>query len=139
MAVWQKSFRLSTRGHGDVLDVTGQVSRMVTESRIAQGIVNIAGVGSTVGITTIEFEPGCVQDLRHALEQLAPAEGDYAHNARWGDGNGYAHLRSALVGTARSFPVADGQVKVGTWQQIVLCDFDNRARSREVLVTVVGE
>jgi secondary thiamine-phosphate synthase enzyme len=139
LAVWQKSFNLSTRGHGDVLDITDQVSRLVAQSRIAQGIVNIAGVGSTLGITTIEFEQGCVTDLQRALEQIAPADSDYAHNARWGDGNGYAHLRSALVGTARSFPVSEGRVLVGTWQQIVLCDFDNRARRREILVTVVGE
>ena len=139
MPVFQKSFRLSTRGHGDVLDISSQVARIVGESHIRQGVVNIAGVGSTVGITTLEFEPGCVADLQRALEQIAPANPDYAHNARWGDGNGYAHLRSALVGAARSFPVTDGRVGTGNWQQIVLCDFDNRARDRQVLVTVVGE
>lgn len=139
MAVLQKSFRISTRGHGDVLDITPQIGRLVTESGVQQGIVNIAGVGSTLGITTLEFEPGCVADLKRALEQIAPAGGDYAHNARWGDGNGYAHLRSALVGTSRSFPVQDGQAVTGTWQQIVLCDFDNRKRERQVVVTVVGE
>ena len=139
MASWQKSFRLSTRGRGDVVDVTDQVAKIVTDSRIQQGIVNIAGVGSTLGVTTLEFEPGCVKDLQRVLEQIAPAEADYAHNARWGDGNGYAHLRSALVGTARSFPVSEGRILIGTWQQIVLCDFDNRGRDRQVLVTVVGE
>jgi secondary thiamine-phosphate synthase enzyme len=139
MPVFQKSFRVSTRGHGDVLDVTDQVSRIVADSRIRQGIVNITGMGSTLGITTLEFESGCVADLQRALEEIAPAAGDYAHNARWGDGNGYAHLRSALVGTGRSFPVNDGQLMTGTWQQIVLCDFDNRTRDRQVLVTVVGE
>ena len=111
----------------------------VADSRIRQGIVNITGMGSTLGITTLEFESGCVADLQRALEEIAPAAGDYAHNARWGDGNGYAHLRSALVGTGRSFPVNDGQLMTGTWQQIVLCDFDNRTRDRQVLVTVVGE
>jgi|SRR5450755_4307134 secondary thiamine-phosphate synthase enzyme len=139
MPVFQKNFRVSTRGHGDVLDVTDQVSRIVADSRIRQGIVNITGMGSTLGITTLEFESGCVADLQRALEEIAPAAGDYAHNARWGDGNGYAHLRSALVGTGRSFPVNDGQLMTGTWQQIVLCDFDNRTRDRQVLVTVVGE
>ena len=139
MAIFQKSFRIATRGHGDVLDISEQVARIVGESRIRQGIVNIAGVGSTLGITTLEFEPGCVADLQRALEQIAPAEADYAHNARWGDGNGYAHLRSALVGATRSFPVTGGRVGTGTWQQIVLCDFDNRSRDRQVLVTVVGE
>ncbi|MGA2589360.1 MAG: secondary thiamine-phosphate synthase enzyme YjbQ [Bryobacteraceae bacterium] len=139
MAVLQKSFRISTRGRCDVLDVTEHVARIVAESRIQQGIVNIAGVGSTLGITTLEFEPGCVSDLKRALEKIAPANSDYAHNARWGDDNGYSHLRSALVGTARSFPVSEGRILVGTWQQIVLCDFDSRARDRQVLVTVVGE
>ena len=139
MPVFQKTFRIPTRGHGDVLDISDPVARIVGESRIQQGIVNIAGVGSTLGVTTLEFEPGCVADLQRALEQLAPADGDYSHNARWGDGNGYAHLRSALVGAARSFPVTGGRVGTGTWQQIVLCDFDNRARDRQVLVTVVGE
>ena len=139
MAVWQKSFHISTRGHGDVLDVTAQVARIIAESRIQQGIVNIAGVGSTLGITTLEFEPGCVSDLQRALEKIAPANSDYAHNARWGDNNGYAHLRSALVGTSRAFPVSEGRLLIGTWQQIVLCDFDDRARDRQVVVTVVGE
>ena len=139
MAVFQKSFRISTHGHGDVLDITTRVAEIVAESRVEQGIVNIAGVGSTVGITTLEFEPGCVADLKRALEQIAPASADYAHNARWGDGNGYAHLRSALVGASRSFPLSGGRLGTGTWQQIVLCDFDNRSRDRQVLVTVVGE
>jgi secondary thiamine-phosphate synthase enzyme len=139
MAVLQKSFRVSTRGHCDVLDVTSQVARIVAESPIRSGIVNIAGVGSTLGITTLEFEPGCVSDLQRAMEQIAPANSNYAHNARWGDDNGYAHLRSALLGASRSFPVSEGRVLTGTWQQIVLCDFDDRARDRQVVVTVVGE
>lgn len=139
MAVFQKRFRITTRGHCDVLDITGQVERIVGESGIKTGIVNVSGRGSTLGVTTLEFEPGCVADLRRALEQVAPATSDYAHNARWGDDNGYAHLRSALVGTAKSFPVIEGKLGTGTWQQIVLCDFDNRGREREVTVTVVGE
>ena len=139
MAVFQKTFRISTRGHCDVLDITERVARIVAESKLRQGVVNISGKGSTLGVTTIEFEPGCVADLKRALEKIAPANSDYAHNARWGDDNGYAHLRSALMGTTKSFPLSGGQVAVGTWQQIVLCDFDERAREREVTVTVVGE
>ena len=139
MAVFQKTFRISTRGHSDVLDITERVARIVAESRLKQGIVNVSGRGSTLGITTIEYEPGCVTDLKRALEKIAPANSDYAHNARWGDDNGYAHLRSALMGTAKSFPLSDGQVGVGAWQQIVLCDFDNRTRDREVTVTDIGE
>ncbi|MBM3813523.1 MAG: YjbQ family protein [Acidimicrobiia bacterium] len=139
MPVFQKSIRLSTRGGTDVVDLTAQVEQIVTASEIRQGMVNISGVGSTLAITTIEFEPGAVSDLKRALEQIAPANDNYAHNARWGDHNGYAHLRSALMGTSKTFPVRDGSVHVGTWQQIILCDFDDRPRQREVVVTVYGE
>jgi secondary thiamine-phosphate synthase enzyme len=139
MPTYQTDFRISTRGRCDVLDITPHVSSAVSASGIHTGVVNISGVGSTVGITTLEFEPGCVSDLKRALEKTAPSNTDYAHNARWGDENGYAHLRSALMGTAKSFPVAEGRILIGTWQQIVLCDFDDRPRDRQVVVTVVGE
>src|SRR5271157_3860491 len=134
MATFQTDFRISTRGRCDVLDITSQVSGAVSASKIQTGIVNIAGVGSTLGITTLEFESGCVSDLKRALEAIAPSNTDYAHNARWGDENGYSHLRSALVGTAKSFPVVHGKTETGTWQQIVLCDFDDHPREREVIV-----
>jgi secondary thiamine-phosphate synthase enzyme len=136
---FQKDFRISTRGHCDVLDITAQVARIVAASGIGAGIANILGVGSTLGITTLEFEPGCVADLQRALEKIAPSSTDYAHNARWGDENGYAHLRSALIGTAKSFPVAGGKLLIGAWQQIVLCDFDDRPRDRQIVVTVAGD
>jgi len=139
MAVYQKTFRLSTRGRCDIVDVTPQVSRIVAESKIRQGVANVSGRGSTLGVTTIEYESGALQDLARALDRIAPMNQDYAHNAHWGDDNGYAHLRSALIGTAKSFPVRDGALDLGTWQQIVLCDFDSRAREREITVTVVGE
>jgi len=139
MATYQTDFRIATRGRCDVLDITPQVSSAVSASGIHTGIVNVSGVGSTLGITTLEFEPGCVADLKRALEKIAPSNTDYAHNARWGDENGYAHLRSVLMGTARSFPVAQGRILIGTWQQIVLCDFDDRPRDRQVVVTVAGE
>jgi secondary thiamine-phosphate synthase enzyme len=139
MAVYQKTFQISTRGHCDVLDITARVARIVSESKIAAGIVNVSGRGSTLGITTIEFESGCVADLQRALEKIAPSNSDYAHNARWGDNNGYSHLRSALIGTVKSFPLSGGKLALGTWQQIVLCDFDERGREREITVTVVGE
>lgn len=139
MLAFQTTFHITTQGNCDILDITGQVARAVAESKIRQGIVNIAGLGSTLGITTLEYEPGCVADLQRALEMLAPSDGEYDHNARWGDDNGYAHLRSALLGTARNFPLSSGQIQLGTWQQIVLCDFDNRPRERQITVTVVGE
>ena len=139
MPVVQETIDISTQGRGQVLDITREVARIVTASAIDTGIVNVSGVGSTLGITTLEFEPGCVADLQRALEQIAPANTNYAHNARWGDENGYAHLRSALVGTVKTFPLAKGRIAIGTWQQIVLCDFDDRPRRRQILVTVVGE
>jgi secondary thiamine-phosphate synthase enzyme len=139
MAVFQETFGISTHGHTDVLDISAEVARAVNASGIRQGIVNVSGRGSTPGIATMEFESGCVADLRRALEKIAPANSDYAHNARWGDDNGYAHLRSALMGTVKSFPVVDGRLGLGTWQQIILCDFDDRPREREITVTIVGE
>jgi secondary thiamine-phosphate synthase enzyme len=139
MPVFQKEIAISTRGRCDVRNITAEVARIVAASGIDVGIVNISGIGSTLGITTLEFEPGCVADLKRALELIAPANTQYAHNARWGDENGYAHLRSALMGTAKSFPITGGRIGIGTWQQIVLCDFDDRPRDRKVVVTVTGE
>lgn len=139
MPVFQKSIRLSTRGNCDVIDVTAQVEAAVAESGVETGMVNVAGRGSTLGITTIEYEPGAVADLRRALDEIAPPNDNYAHNARWGDHNGFAHLRSALIGTTETYPVRNGALFLGTWQQIVLCDFDDRARNREITVTVYGE
>lgn len=139
MGVFQKSLHLESRGGCDVQNISPAVEAAVGESGIVSGIVNVSGVGSTLGVTTLEFEPGCVRDLRRALDQVAPPTDDYAHNARWGDHNGYSHLRSALMGTAKTFPLRNGRLALGTWQQIVLCDFDDRPRQREVIVTVVGE
>src|SRR5690349_17616240 len=113
VVTFQKNFRLSTKGHCDVRDVTPQVDSVVAASKVRTGTVNVAGLGSTLGITTIEFEPGAVSDLRRALETVAPSNDDYAHNARWGDHNGFAHLRSALLGASRTFPVRDGRVYLG--------------------------
>jgi secondary thiamine-phosphate synthase enzyme len=138
MAVYQRTIRVSTKGHTDVIDLTAEIERIIAGSGVREGIANVSGRGSTLAVTTIEFEPGAVADLRRALDQIAPANTDYAHNARWGDRNGYAHLRSALMGTAKSFPVASGKLDLGTWQQVVLCDFDDRPRDREITVTVVS-
>jgi secondary thiamine-phosphate synthase enzyme len=139
MAAHREEFHVTTRGRCDVLDITPQVARAVSASGVKTGIVNISGMGSTLGVTTIEFEQGCVADLQRALDRIAPPNTDYAHNARWGDENGYSHLRSALMGTAKSYPISEGRLLLGTWQQIVLCDFDDRPRERTVVVTVIGD
>jgi secondary thiamine-phosphate synthase enzyme len=132
-------FEVSTQGFGDVIDVTAPVAASVKQSGIMNGIVCIANPGSTAGITTVEFEPGAVADLKEALQRLAPEKARYHHNDTWDDGNGFAHLRSALIGASQAFPVREGAIALGTWQQIVLLDFDNRPRRRKLVATVVGE
>ena len=131
------SFRLAAEfGHRDV---TPEVESLVDQSGVTTGAVVVAVTGSTAAITTIEYESGALADLRRALDALAPANEDYAHNARWGDGNGFSHVRSALLKTSVSLPVAQGRLVLGTWQQIVVINLDNRAREREVVAVVVGE
>lgn len=122
----------------DIHDLSDDVRRIVTESGIAEGTVLVFTPGSTAGITTIEFEPGAVADLTRAIDRLAPTEAHYDHDARWGDGNGYSHVRAALLGPSLTVPVAGGEPVTGTWQQIVLCDFDNRPRTRRIVVQVSG-
>ena len=123
-------------GHADI---TTQVRQWIADAGVATGVVSLQVVGSTGGITTIEYEPGALSDLRAALEEIAPARGEYEHNARWGDGNGFSHLRSALLKTGLSLPVVNGELQIGTWQQIVVLNFDNRARRREVVGVIVGD
>ena len=120
-------------------DVTDQLSAVVAESGITNGIAVVALVGSTGAVTTIEYESGALADLRAALDALAPTDGHYEHNARWGDGNGFSHVRSALLKTSIAIPVVAGQIQLGTWQQVVVINVDNRPRSREVVLTVIGE
>ena len=120
-------------------DVTDQLSAVVAESGITNGIAVVALVGSTGAVTTIEYESGALADLRAALDALAPTDGHYEHNARWGDGNGFSHVRSALLKTSIAIPVVAGQIQLGTWQQVVVINVDNRPRRREVVLTVIGE
>ena len=123
-------------GHADV---TGQVEELVRESGVRDGVAVVALVGSTGAVTTIEYESGALSDLRAALDRIAPVDAHYGHNARWGDGNGFSHVRSALLKTSIAIPVVDGRLQLGVWQQIVVINFDNRPRSREVVATVIGE
>jgi secondary thiamine-phosphate synthase enzyme len=130
---------ISTSGQGDAHDVTRVVSKAVAGSGIASGIVNVFVVGSTAGITTIEFEPGAIHDLNALFESLAPRDGTYRHHLRWGDDNGSSHVRAALLGSSVTIPFSRGKLHLGTWQQIMLLEFDTGPREREVLVQIVGE
>lgn len=120
-------------------DITDQVAAWVQASRVSTGVVTVQAVGSTSGITTIEYESGAVADLRRSLEAVAPVNAHYEHNARWGDGNGFSHVRSALLKTSVSIPISAGRMQLGTWQQIVVLNFDNRPRERDVIGVVIGE
>ena len=130
---------LATTGGTDILDLTRHVAEFTSSTGIASGWVLVFVPGSTAAVTTIEYESGCVEDLETTLERLAPRHGDYAHNLRWGDGNGYSHIRAALLGPSLTVPLHDGRLALGTWQQIILCDFDNRPRERRVLIEVLGQ
>ena len=130
---------IATRGQGDAHDITRVVSEVIGESDLTAGIVNISVVGSTAGLTTIEFEPGAIADLNRVFESLAPRDDDYAHHQRWGDDNGSSHVRAALLGPSLTLPFVDRQVVLGTWQQIMLLEFDTRSRKREIVIQVMGE
>ena len=131
-------YQVETKGQGDVRDLTEFVARTLHASSLTSGLATIAVIGSTAGITTIEFEPGAVADLNKVWEQLAPRDGRYEHHLRWGDDNGSSHVRAAMLGPSVSIPFEAGRLLVGTWQQIVLIEFDTRARSREVVVQLIG-
>ena len=139
MAVRSFAFQLQAKGFSDILDVTSQVDEFLAQSKLLNGVVTVFTPGSTAGITTIEFENGAVADLKKAIGRLAPEGIHYDHDVRWGDGNGFAHVRAALVGPSLSVPFKEGRLQLGTWQQIVAIDFDNRSRTREIIVQVVGE
>lgn len=131
-------FRLSTQGDTDIVDITGEVQAAVEEAGVAEGQVTAFVRGSTAAITTMEFEPGGARDLREMLERLIPAQGDYEHNRLNHDTNSHAHQRASLIGPAQTVPISGGQLALGTWQQIVLLDFDDRPRERAVVLQVLG-
>lgn len=139
MTVSTQRFKVNTQGFGDIVDITRQVACEVENSKITEGLATVFVPGSTAGITSIEYESGAVSDLKKAIERLAPRDLHYDHDARWGDGNGFSHVRAALMGASFTVPVTSGQLQLGTWQQVVLCDFDNRSRRREIVVQIIGE
>ena len=139
MKVVTNYIEISTRGHTDIIDITPQVERVLTEANLKRGNLTVFVSGSTAGITSIEYEPGLLKDLPEAFERLAPTGVTYHHDATWGDGNGYAHVRAAMLGSSFTAPFDKGKLLLGTWQQIVVIDFDNRPRSRNVVVQMIGE
>ena len=137
---FEDGFVVETKRRTDILDITTQVERAVSKSGISSGIVVVFVPGSTAGLTTIEYEPGAiVGSEKTRLTRIAPEGMAYAHDARWGDGNGFSHVRAALLGPSLALPLREGALVTGTWQQIVLVDFDNRPRSRRVEVQIIGD
>jgi len=130
---------LQTKGHCDIIDITPQVEQQVAKAKVDSGTVTVFVTGSTAGITTIEFEPGLLADLKEMWQRLVPENIPYAHDRAWGDGNGHSHIRASLLGASLVIPFSHKRLALGTWQQIVLVDFDNRPRSRQVVVQVMGE
>ena len=130
---------LQTRGNGDIIDITPQVVEQAAGTEIENGTVTIFIAGSTAGITTIEYEPGLVADLQGMWERLIPRDIPYNHDRRWGDGNGHSHVRASLLGASLVVPFHDRRLILGTWQQIILVDFDNRERSRQVILQIMGD
>ena len=134
-----KKFQFSTKGQGDARDITEQIAEAVAASGARAGTATVFVVGSTAGVTTIEFEPGAVADLNGLFERLAPRGADYRHHLRWGDDNGSSHVRAALLGPSLTIPFVEGALTLGTWQQVMLLEFDTRPRKREVVVQIMGE
>ena len=134
-----KKISLSTKGECDILDITPQVEQQLAEAGINSGTVTVFVAGSTAGVTTIEFEPGLTGDFQGMWDRLVPKDIPYAHDRRWGDGNGYSHVRASLLGASLVVPLSNKRLALGTWQQVVLVDFDNRPRSRQVIVQIMGD
>ena len=139
MNVCSFHFQVQTQGYTDMHDITHSVQELLTQSGLQGGIATVFVPSSTAGITTLEFESGAINDLKRAIERIAPEGIRYDHDARWGDGNGFAHVRAALLGPSLSLPFTRGKLELGTWQQIILIDFDNRPRGREIKVQLVGD
>jgi len=139
MAVKTTSLKLETKGETDLIDITQTVGKAVKDSGVSSGNVTVFIPGSTAGVTTIEYERGAIGDFKKAFDRIAPKNIHYEHDARWGDGNGYSHIRAALLGPSLTVPFSASRLLLGTWQQIVVVDFDNRPRKREVIVQIIGE
>ena len=134
-----KKIKLNTKGDTDIINITAEVSSAVLNSGMESGSATVFVPGSTGGITTVEYEPGLVDDLKKFFEKIAPKSGEYQHNIRWQDGNGYSHVRASLLGPGITVPFVNNKILLGKWQQIIFIDFDNRPREREIIVQIIGE
>lgn len=134
-----KKFTEKTAGFCDIVDITAKISEQIESAKVRQGLVSVFVSGSTAALTTIEYEPGLIEDLKEFVEKLIPSNRRYHHDDRWGDDNGFSHLRASLFGPSVSIPVENGRPLLGTWQQVILLDFDNRPRTREITVQLIGE
>lgn len=130
---------LATKGNTDILDITTKIESLINDSKISNGSVLIFVPGSTAALTTIEYEPGLLQDLPEFFEKIIPQNISYQHDKTWGDGNGHAHLRASLIGPSISVPIVNNKMILGTWQQLILIDFDNRSRHRKLVIQIIGE
>jgi secondary thiamine-phosphate synthase enzyme len=139
MTIFSETILLSTKGFTDILDITPQVDAVKDRSGIKNGLVTVFCSGSTGSVTTIEYESGVLRDLQKAIEKIAPSNIPYEHDKRWGDGNGFSHVRAALMKPSLTIPLVKGKLALGTWQQIVFIDFDNRRRERKILAHIIGE
>jgi len=137
--VYQGEINLSTQGFCDVYNITQKVNEVIVKSEVKEGIAVISVVGSTAGLTTLEAEPNLIKDFQELMEKLIPENKEYRHNQTWGDDNGFSHLRASLLGSSLSFPVTKGKAILGTWQQIIFVDFDNRPRARRIIIKLLGE
>lgn len=139
MTTQSKAIRINTKGNCDMIDITGQIAKEIAESNINSGIATIFITGSTAGVTTIEYESGVIRDYKDMWDRNVPLNISYQHDQRWGDGNGYSHVRASLQSPSLVVPFTNKKMMLGTWQQIVVVDFDNRARSREIVLQLLGE
>jgi secondary thiamine-phosphate synthase enzyme len=139
MSVVSMTVELETNGNADVLDITQAVGQAVHQSELVSGVATIFCPSATSALTTLEYEGGCISDLRRLFDEIVDPNREYAHNQRWHDGNGHSHIRAALLGPSLSVPFVDQRLTLGTWQQIVYVDFDNRSRSRQLVVQIMGE
>ena len=137
MSVINDKFTISTRGFDDMIDITSKVQGIVAQAGVMDAVANISVIGSTASVITLEYEPGLVVDLPQVLNSIVPINRVYEHDNAWHDGNGYSHLRAALLGNSVTVPVVSGRLKLGDWQQIVLMDFDNKSRVRQIIVSII--